>query len=215
MSFVERNKTWLLPLLAAGVVAVFWFDFRSTDAPATTPSVATPAQTVAPEAAASLSGGPPSPSAQDSGSALPPLGPDAWGDLRPLNGAPGFQNQSNTLTTQATRPLTADQLDPQTSPVVGAQIMATPNLLMLPSPTNAGLASEPPPLEFISRTPAGLRAWYQGVAFKSGQTILGTPYRIREIAPPRVVLDGPTGRIEQATFRLAPPSETPHQMEPP
>lgn len=55
-------------------------------------------------------------------------------------------------------------------------------------------------LEFISRTPEGLRAWYQGVGYTAGQAILGSAYRVREIRPPRVIVEGPAGPVAQSTF---------------
>ena len=130
-----------------------------------------------------------------------------------MNAVPVFLNQSGGLTTQATRPLAQDLLHPPPSGAVGGQALASPSLLSMPVAGGSGPASEPPPLEFISRTPEGLHAWYQGVGFKTGQTILGTAYRIREIRPPKVVLEGPSGRVEQATFRLEPPAAASHHPE--
>lgn len=214
MSFAERNKIWLLPLLAAGVAAVLWYDLRDTGTPATAVPSAPP-QAAVPDASAPPSSSAAQPTAApDAGAAvMPPLGPDAWADLRPMNTVPAFLNQLSGLTTQATRALPRDLLDPPPPGAMGNQALATPDLLSIPSVGGSGPASEPPTLEFISRTPEGLHAWYGGVAFKAGQTILGTTYRIREIRPPKVVLEGPSGRIEQATFRLAPPVAASHPPE--
>ncbi|HEU4952042.1 MAG TPA: hypothetical protein VFT46_08810 [Holophagaceae bacterium] len=100
-----------------------------------------------------------------------------------------------------------DQLAPPRS--TGAPLrLDAPSLLVLPQ-TGAGEATPPPELDFISRTPEGLRAWYQGLGFRAGETILGTGYRIREIHPPRVVLEGPAGPVVQSTIHLERPATAP------
>ncbi|HET8714415.1 MAG TPA: hypothetical protein VFM16_01215 [Holophagaceae bacterium] len=222
MSFVERHKTWLLPLLAVGVGAVIWYDLGSLGAPpapasASAPSpgnvpaaASAPAPPEAPAAPAADGAAAPSDAAPGSASARPPLGPDAWADLRYLNTVPGTLGDASGLATRATRPLDPDQLTPPASGPAPVRLEA-PSLLVLPQ-AGAGEATPPPELDFISRTPEGLRAWYQGLGFRAGETILGTGYRIREIHPPRVVLEGPSGPVVQSTVRLerpAPPQETP------
>lgn len=204
MSFVSRNKTWLLPLLAIGIGAVAWFDIRSFQTPDATPSAQGHQPAEAPPAAADAAPPPdastasaPMPSATPA-SPLPALGPDAWADLSLLNGPHGALGSDSSLAAQATRPLTDDQLHPPGA--TGSSLaFATPSLLVLPGAA-AGASAPPPDLEFISRTPEGLRAWYQGVGYRVGQTLVGSPYRIRDIHPPRVTLEGPAGTVEQSTF---------------
>lgn len=84
-----------------------------------------------------------------------------------------------------------------------------------PTPSGGWARHTPPPLEFISRTPEGLRAWYQGVGYLPGQTLLGSAFRVREIRPPRVTLEGPSGAITQSTFLLSEPAEARSSKETP
>lgn len=218
MSFIERHKTWLLPLLAVGVGAVIWYDLGSLGAPPTPASASAPSPANVPAAASAppppevpaTEGPAAAPAASGSAPARPPLGPDAWADLRYLNAVPGALGDASGLATRATRPLDPDQLTPPASGPAPVRLEA-PSLLVLPQ-VGAGEAAPPPELDFISRTPEGLRAWYQGLGFRAGETILGTGYRIREIHPPRVVLEGPAGPVVQSTVRLerpAPAQETP------
>jgi hypothetical protein len=209
VSFAERNKAWLLPVLAVGVAAVLWFDLRSApaapvqEAPSTageTVPAAAPAPSMATAPATDGQPPPPSPAV-----ALPALTPESWGDLRAMNTVPDFLNQSVELTAQATRPLSAEQLSPPARTAAGGQALPSPATLNLDVDSGSGNIAPPPLLDFISRTPEGVRAWYEGTGFRVGQTILGTAYRIREIHPPRVVLEGPAGRVEQTTFVLERP----------
>lgn len=214
MSFAERNKTWLLPVLAVGVVAVFWFNLH--DSGPTPPPIAA----AAPESTVSSPQGAPTPGEAPAAPApvaaapspLPPLGPEAWADLRPLNSASVVLKPSLDLAAEATHPLSHAQLFPPSFPSTASQSLASPAMLVLPKSGNSASAAEPPPLEFISRTPDGLRAWYDGVGFKAGQTILGTAYRVVEIHPPAVVIEGPDGRRKQTTFTFQP--STPNSVSP-
>lgn len=208
MSFAERNKTWLLPVLVVGVAAVLWFDLRDSAPPPA--AIAPPdAATAPPPTGSPVSVAAPTPTpdgqAPPAATTLPSLDAEAWSDLRPLNTVPGVLNQSQQLTEQATRPLSQEQLSPPVQVTIGGGALLTPSTLTLDANSGSGNSAPPPVLDFISRTPEGYRAWYDGVGFKVGQLILGTPYRIREIRPPKVVLDGPGGRVDQATFTLAPP----------
>lgn len=211
MSFAERNKTWLLPVLAIGVAAVLWFDLRGgpeAPAPATAPA-AGEAMPVAipggPSSTAPGSTGDGQPPPAGPAAALPSLTPESWSDLRSMNTVPDFLNQSGDLTAQATRPLSAEQLSPPARAASGGLALSTPSTLSLDVDSGSGNVAPPPPLDFISRTPEGVRAWYDGAGFRVGQTIPGTAYRVREIHPPRVVLEGPAGRVEQTTFILERP----------
>lgn len=208
MSFVERHKTWLLPLLAVGVGAVIWYDLGSLGAPAPSPAAESAPAAPAPastQAAPALDAGASAPT--PAAASRPPLSPEAWSDLGYLNSVPGSLALTGDLATRATRPLDAELLAPPASGGMPLQIHA-PAQLVLPSP-GSGATAPPPDLDFISRTPEGLRAWYQGLGFRTGETLLGTSYRIREIRPPRVVLEGPAGPVVQSTVHLAAPAPSP------
>ena len=206
MSFIERNKTWLLPVLAVGVVAVLWSNLHDSGPSPTTATPAAPESATPSPQGAPVTGEAPSTPAPVAAppSPLPPLGPEAWADLRPLNSASVVLKPSLDLAAEATHPLSHAQLFPPPFQSSASQSLASPAMLVLPKSGNSASAAEPPPLEFISRTPDGLRAWYDGVGFKAGQTILGTAYRVLEIRPPAVVIEGPDGRRKQTTFTIQP-----------
>lgn len=215
MSFVNQNKTWLLPLLAIGIGAVAWFDLKSfqspTPAQASTSEVPSPQPIQPPTAQPTAEGVEPSSPPQ-----VPPaptLGPDAWADLSLYNSPRGDLGKGLELASRATRPLSDAQLMPGPPSLLGTRFDA-PELLAHPQ-AGDGLATPPPPLEFISRTPEGLRAWYQGVGYLPGQTLLGSAFRVREIRPPRVTLEGPSGAITQSTFLLSEPAEARSSKETP
>lgn len=213
MSFVNQNKTWLLPLLAIGIGAVAWFDLKSFQSPAptqTSTSEASPTQSAqTPTASPTAGPGDSTPPA----SPAPALGPDAWADLSLYNSPRGDLGKGLELASRATRPLSDAQLMPGI-PGTFETRFNSPNLLAHPQAGDR-LATPPPPLEFISRTQEGLRAWYQGVGYLSGQTLLGSAYRVREIRPPRVTLEGPSGAITQSTFLLSEPAEARSPKETP
>jgi hypothetical protein len=191
LSFVEKNKAWLLPLLSAGVVAVVFVNLRSLR-----PSRPAPAL---PERMASAPAlpAPPSPPAQRSD---PPPGTagDLWGDLKPLARPPAAILEESALRDRSRENLDAllDQRFPTDLPRPGLVREAQPIQVAEQTGPVAKAAPAPPPmpdLEFILSAPGGLRAWFQGHPYREGQTLSGGGYRVGSIQWDEVTLIGPAG----------------------
>jgi hypothetical protein len=215
VSFVEKHKLWLLPLLGAGVLAVVYFNYRSlhhpvadaaaappaADAPA--PAPAAPAADAAAQASPALS---PAPAAEAAAAAPAGEANGLWGDLEALAQPPpevvdagALRDRSRAsldpllgpaFPAELPRPGTVRQAEPARAAALGAQ----PAPLVLPE------APPPPELAFILSGPDGLSAWFAGRPYREGQTLPGG-YRVTAVRWNGATLAGPGGRtVTLSTF---------------
>jgi hypothetical protein len=193
LSFIEKNKVWLLPLLGLGVLGIGYMNFRTfqgdTPENAASPAAqpASPAPAPAPEVAAPASS-PVSPGAEASG--------DLWADLQVFAVLPGNLGQESVMKDRARLAL-------------GSELGEEPPLT-LEKPTGTTLAKPPqqavesgakpsggaaPELEFLIQSPQGAFAWFGGHAYRTGETFLDGGYTVSRIGSTFVELRGPQGII--------------------
>ena len=201
MSFIEKNKVWLLPLLALGVLGVGYMNFRTfTEQPAaeavaedgTAPPAAPPAETAeSAEAPAPGTGQEDTEAALGSG--------DLWADLEAFAVVPGALAQEGPLRDRA-----RVALDPA---------LAQAELLLLDKPVRSSLQpvrsmpggeagslqAPPPELEFLIHTPQGSFAWFEGRGYRVGESLAGGGYVVSRIGALSVELTGPGGSILEYT----------------
>ena len=207
MSFVERNKTWILPALAVGAMAVVWMNMRTfseTAPPAPVPppregsaSAATPPIT-APAAP------PPTPGASDS---------NLWDDLLPLAVIPVDLSSQEPFERRALTALTVGDLaDTVPREAVGRPFSEPGRPQVLPSQAGAIPAVPAPQPDFLITGPAGSRAWFEGRSYGKGQTLHGQPYLVQSIQldpAPLVRLKGSSGLAIRSTRSDQPSKELP------
>lgn len=190
MSFIEKNKAWILPLLGVAAAGVVYLNIRTMSAPP-----APPAAPPAPEPVAA----PATPEGTSSG--------DLWEDLRKFAAPPpaladenGFRDQARRSTGGALRVPEADATLPSPSAV------REPKPISEPKPkSGAGpeTPSHPPPgLDFLIQGPTGSRAWLEGRPYRSGEKIPGQPLQVGSIGFASVELKGPKGRTILSTNPL-------------
>lgn len=191
MSFVERNKAWILPLLAAGVAGVAYMNYRSFSAPApASPAAASPAPAAGAPAAAPAEPPPPQPSSMGGDSTL-------WEDLRPLAVVPQGLVQTEAMQSRATGVLGDDILRPPSPASSPFPVPPEPEALK-PEPRGGGsgaadpLAVAPPP-DFLIQIPEGRRVWFAGEGYRVHQKVEGSPFVVKRIGQDQVVLQGPGG----------------------
>lgn len=195
MSFVERNKLWLLPLLGLGVVAVGWYNMQAFSGPKTPP----------PEPQAPPAAGEAAPSAQASAPATPAPavpagggeGGGLWDDLKPLALVPGDLNRLEALDNQARGVLPASALQEGGSEALR---MSGPKVWIpkeRPRPVVEGHeAPAGPPApdpDILVQLPEGRRVWIDGVGYREAEALAQKPWRVRRIEPRAVELQGPKG----------------------
>ena len=194
MSFVERNKAWILPLLLVAGAGVVYLNVKTLSGPAQAPSgpgSAAPAPAPLPAAA------PAPPDAQGSPA------PDAslWEDLKPLAVVPSGLDPSGALQSRATAVLGDDILHPRLPPPPSFPVPPDPTgprPLVRASGSGAAPAAAPDP-EFLIETPEGRRAWFSGEGYREHQKLDGSPFLIKRIRRDRVVLEGPGGPQTRST----------------
>ena len=200
MSFVEKNKMWLLPLLGVGIGAVAYLNYRSfAPKPAAEPAapVAAPAPAAPP---------PPAPVAVQSNGGV-------WDDLQGLAQPPANLLEEATLrvTCRGNLGSLLQAPAPLLLPRPGRVREAEPDAVNAP-PAVAKVASPPPvppEVAFIFTGPAGDTAWVHGHPYRAGETVAGGPFRVAAIERTRVGLAGPDGKIIFQTMHPLLPSAGP------
>ncbi len=202
MSFIEKNKAWILPLLGVGLLGVLYLNLRPT--PAASPAGA---PTQGPEAAAQVAAT--SPSLPERPAESP--GSDLWEDLRGLAAPPPFLADENGFRDLGRRSVMALLQAPGPSAALGIpsgvrepQAAADPALKSGAAP---GIA--PPELDFLIHGPAGARAWLNGQPYRSGEPLPGQTLSVGPIGFTSVVLKGPKGRTVLSTNPLHHPGPAP------
>ncbi len=218
MSFVERHKVWLLPLLGLGVIGVVYLNMRmlgGSPAPAATSESAAAdpkPQGMAPMPAVVL---PPPPEAAPI--AQPSGTQDLWADLRALETPPSSLTATAELLSKGERPrdLSTARRMPGFHPDQWERVGRMKPLPAVPdreSPSMAEPEKVPPPLPvvtFVGRTPEGPIAWIQQRPCREGD-LLPDGYRIVRIALDRVRFEWAGRSFERPVLPLsAPPKEAP------
>ena len=196
MSFIEKHKAWLLPLLGLGVLGVGYMNFRTFQGE--TPA----AESAAPEPALAA-GAPPAPEVPAEEPA--PASGDLWADLKPLAVLPGSLADEDGLRKRARLPL-----DPELGEA-GAAAVAKPTWASLSSPSvqpaahREAVAEAPvpaPEVEFLLHGPQGSSAWFDGRGYRPGERLQGSAYSVSRIGRDFVELSGPGGKILETTTSI-------------
>ena len=196
MSFVERHKLWLLPVLGLGVAVVGWYNVQAFSGPKAPPPDPLPPQQAPAEAqpapsspeAPAAAAGPASPMGGGEGAGL-------WDDLKPLAQVPGDLNRLEALDTQARGVLPASALQEGGSEalrLVGPRVWIPKER---PRPS-AGIHEAGPPApdpDILVQLPEGRRVWIDGVGYREEEALAQKPWRVRRIEPRAVELQGPRG----------------------
>ena len=196
MSFVEKNKAWLLPLLVVGAAAVIYMDFHTSAPAAALPAApALPAQAGPANGPATTPAPPPSVPSPAMGG-----GPGAiWDDLKALAHPPAAILEENALRQRCRSNLDAllDVRFPTGLPRPGAVREASSERSAPPPGPGAAPARPAPPmpeLSFILSGPGGLRAWFKGRPYREGDEIAGGGFRVGSIRRNRVGLVDAAGK---------------------
>jgi len=192
MSFVEKNKLWILPALGLGAAAVVWLNIRTFSSSAPSGQAAPPPLTAPPPA----SPAPEPPPAAGTGEAL-------WDDLRPVAFVPAELGAQAILDQQALARLGPGAFEGPASALVvrpGAlDSLRTPG--QPPHPKDGAPVPVPPP-DFLIDGPGGTEAWFDGHGYRTGQPLRGRPFTVQgiQVLPkPGVTLQGSAGSTSRST----------------
>lgn len=191
MSFIERNKAWILPLLGIAATGVVYLNVKmmGRQAPPSPGPGSLPAVQALPPPVVPVS--------------PPPHPGDLWADLRALEGPWSHLNHTQELLKAAEHPVAS--LEAPRMPVEGDWSRLTDPRVVLPQGGGATLApgGPAPEVAFIADTPKGRQAWMEGRPWVEGQVLPGG-YRVKRILGDRVVLEGPSATVECFTHGLRP-----------
>lgn len=205
MSFIERNKVWLLPLLGVGVLGVVWMNVQTfkpkkppVALPPPAPAAATPSN-AAPEPAPAPVPVAPAPEPAP----VPAGGADLWSDLRPLEAPSPRLSQADEMLKEGARPVEVSRLGQPAEPELDPrswQALPEPRFPKVATASAAPKApSATPVLGLILEGSGGVReAWFGGRPYREGQSPDGA-HRIKQILRWSVLLTGPTGEIRLST----------------
>jgi hypothetical protein len=189
VSFVERNRRWLLPLLGAGVAGVLWMNLPVRTAAA--------AEHAAPAAA------PEAPPQDDAQPQPPPVALSLEQDFKFLetpepSDPVGLLAAGRQVLGAALREPRRAELHPDQ----WGRLPGIPPPSRAPGPGPRAALQPPPPVDFLIETSAGPEAWIKGVGYRPGATLEGG-YKLKRITGTGVVLAGPRGE-EDRPLRSAP-----------
>ena len=202
MSFVENNKTWILPVLGLGAAAVIWLNVRAfSSAPPTLQ--------------------PPLPAVETNPAYLAPTDINAslgnneslWDDLRPVAFVPAGLEARTTFEQKALSSLPPGAFSAPGAPSVARPSGPEPSRSMrkVSLPGESTPVSAPPTPDFLIDGPGGTQAWFEGQGYRTGQPLKGSPFSvqgIRILPTPRVTFLGPSGPSTRST-RPTPVQEVP------
>jgi len=203
MSFAERHKRWLLPLLGAGVAAVVWMNFTPKAValqPRPGPLEAPPirqAPAPPPDPIGTLD---PGPSAEGNAD-LQALGPPPPASVDP---GPLLLAGRQAVPEAYRRPTPPPRLHPDQ----WQNLLAFPGAVPAPEVAARVLADPPPAPDFIFMMGSRREAWMEGRGYREGAKLRGG-YLLQRIAADGIVVSGPAGSVTlPLKSRLAPaPSE--------
>ncbi len=199
MSFAEKNKAWLLPLLGLGVAGVVFMNIKlfTGDKPAAAQ------ESQAPQAAASPAVPEAPPPVAES---APDTSGDLWADLRAYAKTPENLTEDKALRDRSRVRVGQDLETPSPSPLP----RPSTNLegwIPLRKAAEKG-TQDPSPLvpapevEFLVHGPSGARAWFDGQGFRQGESLPGLHYSVEKIGSTSVELKGPKGKTTQSTHPI-------------
>jgi hypothetical protein len=202
MSFAEKNKRWLLPVIGVGVAGVIWMNL--SDRPA--PPAGAPAS--APLAAPRETDTDPAPVRAVRPLGVAPAEPDP--ELKALEAPPAAVYDPAPLILAGRKALTPDQRGPARPPRLHSGQWAA--LCPLPGvqPGSPAAQVKPqalPPLDFIFASGSGREAWMGGVGYRPG-AVVRDGYVLSRITRTGVVLSGPSGPVAIPLKASAAPPET-------
>lgn len=193
MSFIEKNKAWLLPLLGLGILGVGYMNFRTLQVDQS-PTESVPVQpAMTPPAELPLASG--NPEGTEAAA-------DLWSDLQPFAVLPGNLSQATVLTDQA-RVALGPELGIESPLSLGRPASAS-FTAPTPKPRGQGSTLEVsgdglPELDFLIHGAQGSHAWFGGRAYRTGEMIPHTGYTLSRIGPTFVELTGPQGKVVEST----------------
>ncbi len=208
MSFIEQNKTWILPVLAIGAAAVVWINVRTFSGTPPPPPQEPLVETQVAQTAQPLQPAPPAPSSGEA---------NLWEDLLPLAFVPTALEARASFEHRALTALTRTDLDEDAAALPVGRPAGEPGR-PLPRPQGTGPAPAPaapafaPQLDFVIEGPEGPRAWFAGRGYRPGQTLHDQPFLVQGIRfdpAPQVVLKG-SGGLSTRSTHPSPPSKELH-----
>ncbi len=218
MSFVEKNKAWLLPLLAVGVLAVVYMNIRTMSASPTPPPQPSTDSEAPPVAVPEVPPGPETPVAAPSAPLSPgaDAGPDLWADLRGMAVPPPYLADENTFRDLARRSaLEAIQDQPKpanlTLPAGVREPLPPVETADKSGPKGSLPSSQIPELDFLIHSASGSRAWLEGRGYRSGQVLEGNSLSVGPIRSTTVELKSLSGKTRSilSTNSLHSPEPSP------
>lgn len=215
MSFVEKHKAWLLPLLGLGVLGVVLLNVKTFGGskpagpsgpvplpPPASPAAPPPGSTPPPPPAHVAAPSPVSPQSPMPGQ---PGGSDLWADLRPLALPPPALVQEEQLVARSRERLGGILHEPE-----APASLAQPPRKAEARPQARAAAPEstapPPDPDFVLVGPSGPSVWFEGRSYRPGQPLKGRAFTVRRIGPTRVELMGPGGSEVRSTNPVDRPS---------
>jgi hypothetical protein len=181
VSFIDRNKRWLLPVLGLAVVGVIWLNLPGASErvePAAVnpaPEAVLPTQTPAPAEAVTS-------------------------DLKALEAPPPLANDPQPLLLAGRRALTGDLRRAPVPPALHPDLWRglgqdPPPVVVAVARMAAPVAGPPPTLDFVIETATRREAWVKGRPYRQGATTDGG-YTFKRIGTEGVVVAGPAGDVE-------------------
>ena len=230
MSFVERNKAWLLPLLGVGVVGVLWLNYLTfyprkpvtaspPNAKATPPVAGSTSPSVSANQAAPNEANAPPPSVPRS--ANPPsvsVAGDLWADLKIVEAPPPELNGMDALLKEGENPLRLAVFQETKKPTLSPEDwthLPEPEIVHKNLVASHDVPLPPLVLDFVLRLENGVRqAWFGGKAYREGQKP-DRAHKIKRITERGVVLSGSGGETLISTnlkrvspsFKANPPAD--------
>jgi len=200
MSFAERNKLWLLPVLGLGVALVGWYNVKAFSGPqAATPEASAPQPEVPSEPAPPTQGAAPTASPVPVPAPSPVPGPEGaglWDDLKALAVVPADLNRLEALDSQARGVLPASALlegGAEGPRLAGPRVWAPKERPRPIGGHEAASGPAAPDPDILVQLPEGRRVWIDGVGYREQQPLAQAPWRVHRIAPRAVELQGPRG----------------------
>lgn len=192
MSFIEKNKAWLLPLLGLGVLGVGYMNFRTIQEDKG--AVAEPASPVA----ESPEPGPSVAETVPAGQATTGPEGDLWADLQGFAVVPETLSDGNRLKDRARVALQLEQGNDARlvleKPAWSGLSTGVPKSRAA-SPEASAEFGQPPELEFLIHGSQGSLAWFAGRAYRAGEHLEQGDYTVRRIGPAFVELSSPEGKV--------------------
>ena len=176
MSFIEKNKTWILPLLGLGAAGVIWMNVRAFNpAPSTAPEPLPPVEAA------------PSPLAVADAPPASGINESLWDELRPVAFVPTSLEVRATFEQKALHSLPPEAFSTPEAPSVARPSGSEPSRSSrtMPGSTGSGApgtAPQPAPSpDFLIDGPGGAKAWFDGQGYRIGQPLKGRPYSVKGI----------------------------------